>query len=737
MHLIVTRDDLGTFAHLHPEPTGEDGVFAVDGDLPDRRHLRAAHRVPPAGPDGRRARQPRGHRRRRRAGPVPVPAEDVREPGRRRRPHPLDGDAHVGETSDLTLVHRRGDRAAGRRPAALPRRRRPRRGHARRRLAVRAPARGDLRRPGPAGARAAGHRVRPRARPARRASTARAPTGCGRSSGWATAPSSPRRSWCTPTECCPAIPSRPLSSAADSARADPELGEHVAQVEVDRPRAEEQLGGHVPVRTARAATSRATWSSCGVSWSGARRAAGRSRRRPAAPGGPGRPTARRRGPRTSPGPRAGARGPRPAGGVDAGTRRTPAGCARPSRGRSARAWWRERGLEAAPSGAHRRPAARRPYAAAARACGVSTAAANPSSLAATRPGPGRGGRRPTAPQSRPHPARRTVAGVTICSRWCTASAYRPATSSRSPKAQRRASDTRTPRTPTRCAASHLVELGHAARRTCRRRAPRRTAPARPAASPSGRAARSSAASCRASVAWEMAVVDPARAEGERAPGARARTAPRRTPRPRGRAPAASRTCARTPRRRRGGTPRCRARCRGRCPRRPGTASNAARNGVAAAARRPPSSSWKPTSRAARQRWRSVSPGPAVTGISAGSRSVRSAGGANVEAAEARTAISSARAGSVPATSRAARVHNRTAEGTEWRRNSTRPRSRSRSAARSGSVVRRRPLGGQRSPRVRARPPARRSTPPPAVAGPARRPSTVSPAARSNAALAAS
>jgi Cu+-exporting ATPase len=34
MHLIVTRADLGTFAHLHPEPTGEPGQLAVDLDFP-------------------------------------------------------------------------------------------------------------------------------------------------------------------------------------------------------------------------------------------------------------------------------------------------------------------------------------------------------------------------------------------------------------------------------------------------------------------------------------------------------------------------------------------------------------------------------------------------------------------------------------------------------------------------------------------------------------------------------
>ncbi|MFC6344002.1 ATPase P, partial [Nocardioides hankookensis] len=34
MHLIVTRSDLGTFAHLHPEPTGEPGVFEVRATFP-------------------------------------------------------------------------------------------------------------------------------------------------------------------------------------------------------------------------------------------------------------------------------------------------------------------------------------------------------------------------------------------------------------------------------------------------------------------------------------------------------------------------------------------------------------------------------------------------------------------------------------------------------------------------------------------------------------------------------
>ena len=34
MHLIVTRDDLGTFEHVHPEPTSQPGVFTVDVTFP-------------------------------------------------------------------------------------------------------------------------------------------------------------------------------------------------------------------------------------------------------------------------------------------------------------------------------------------------------------------------------------------------------------------------------------------------------------------------------------------------------------------------------------------------------------------------------------------------------------------------------------------------------------------------------------------------------------------------------
>ncbi len=34
MHLIATRADLGTFAHVHPEPTGRPGELAVEMIFP-------------------------------------------------------------------------------------------------------------------------------------------------------------------------------------------------------------------------------------------------------------------------------------------------------------------------------------------------------------------------------------------------------------------------------------------------------------------------------------------------------------------------------------------------------------------------------------------------------------------------------------------------------------------------------------------------------------------------------
>jgi Cu+-exporting ATPase len=104
MHLIVTRADLGTFAHLHPERTGEDGVFTVDvtfptagtyalhtemrregqlSDVIDAQQVTVAGEAPPA---------------------VPLPVDDVREATVDGVRITLAGDAHVDDVSDFTLT---------------------------------------------------------------------------------------------------------------------------------------------------------------------------------------------------------------------------------------------------------------------------------------------------------------------------------------------------------------------------------------------------------------------------------------------------------------------------------------------------------------------------------------------------------------------------------------------------------------------------------------------------------
>ena len=103
MHVIVTRADLGTFTHIHAEPTGEDGELAVTATFPtpgtyalhtefrrqgemtdvvDTHEVTIAGDAPPA---------------------VPVPAYDVREQTVDGVRISLDGAAHVDETSDFTL----------------------------------------------------------------------------------------------------------------------------------------------------------------------------------------------------------------------------------------------------------------------------------------------------------------------------------------------------------------------------------------------------------------------------------------------------------------------------------------------------------------------------------------------------------------------------------------------------------------------------------------------------------
>jgi Cu+-exporting ATPase len=112
MHMIITRADLGTFAHIHPEPTDRAGVFTVRAEFPtggryaihtefrrqgqmadvlDTRDVTIAGSTP---------------------APAPMPAAEVREQVVSGVRISLDGEAHVGETSDFTL--RFADAATGR-----------------------------------------------------------------------------------------------------------------------------------------------------------------------------------------------------------------------------------------------------------------------------------------------------------------------------------------------------------------------------------------------------------------------------------------------------------------------------------------------------------------------------------------------------------------------------------------------------------------------------------------------
>jgi Cu+-exporting ATPase len=109
MHMIVTRNDLGTFAHLHPEPTGTAGRYAVVATFPTggtytlhsefRQQGQMAdvidsHTVAVAG---------------RPADPVAVPAGDVRSYDGHGVRITLDGDAYVGGNSDFSLRFARSD----------------------------------------------------------------------------------------------------------------------------------------------------------------------------------------------------------------------------------------------------------------------------------------------------------------------------------------------------------------------------------------------------------------------------------------------------------------------------------------------------------------------------------------------------------------------------------------------------------------------------------------------------
>ncbi len=103
MHMIITRSDLGTFAHVHPEPTGQDGVFTVEATFPtpgtyavhtefrrqgqmadvlDTHEVTVAGTVPPR---------------------TSMPAADVRSQDVAGVRIALEGEAHTGGSSDFTL----------------------------------------------------------------------------------------------------------------------------------------------------------------------------------------------------------------------------------------------------------------------------------------------------------------------------------------------------------------------------------------------------------------------------------------------------------------------------------------------------------------------------------------------------------------------------------------------------------------------------------------------------------
>ena len=103
MHMIITRADLGTFAHIHPGPASTLGTYTVTATFPTagtyavhtefRRQgqmadVLDAHQVTVAGPAPK---------------PASVPAADVRIWSGHGVRITLRGDAHVGETSDFAL----------------------------------------------------------------------------------------------------------------------------------------------------------------------------------------------------------------------------------------------------------------------------------------------------------------------------------------------------------------------------------------------------------------------------------------------------------------------------------------------------------------------------------------------------------------------------------------------------------------------------------------------------------
>jgi Cu+-exporting ATPase len=100
MHLIATRADLGTFAHVHPEPTGEPGELAVDLVFPTAGRYIVNTEI------RRQGQMSDVHQRQwvTVAGDAPAPViltESPREAVVDGVRVELDGEARVGEGSDL------------------------------------------------------------------------------------------------------------------------------------------------------------------------------------------------------------------------------------------------------------------------------------------------------------------------------------------------------------------------------------------------------------------------------------------------------------------------------------------------------------------------------------------------------------------------------------------------------------------------------------------------------------
>ena len=113
MHMIITRSDLGTFTHVHPQPTDTAGVYRVEATFPTageytvhsefRRNGQMADVIDAQGLTVA-GRQPLA---------APVPVDDVRTWTGNGVRITLDGTATVGDDSDFTLSFDRVD-AAGR-----------------------------------------------------------------------------------------------------------------------------------------------------------------------------------------------------------------------------------------------------------------------------------------------------------------------------------------------------------------------------------------------------------------------------------------------------------------------------------------------------------------------------------------------------------------------------------------------------------------------------------------------